>query len=106
MIWTAFTGTVPNGCTALDKSKLPAGVLSTLNITGNALVSLMEKGGNQYLVIVNRNVVNEGENTDITVQASGSNTLLRVKKDAATTAVESAAQTVTPGDVIIYSWKK
>jgi hypothetical protein len=108
MIWTAFTGTTPEGygCTALDKSKLPEGVFSTLNITGNALVSLMEKGDNQYLVIVNRNVANPGVNTDITVQASGSSALQRVKKDATTTAVESAAQTVTPGDVIIYSWKK
>jgi hypothetical protein len=102
MIWVKHTGTVPTGCTAYSTSNLPA-VFTSLNITGGAgaLVSLMEKGDNNYLVIVNRNI-----NNNITVQASGSSALQRVKKDATTIAVESTAQTVTPGDVIIYTWKK
>lgn len=99
--WTAHTGEIPAGCTALDKSKLPP-VFRSLNITGGkgALVSLMKKGADNFLVIVNHDI-----NEDINVQAAGNSALRRVKKDGTVVIADSRIHTVTPGDILIYFWK-
>jgi hypothetical protein len=99
--WTAHTGEIPAGCTELDVSKLPS-VFRSLNIAGGkgALVSLMEKGNDNFLVIVNHDI-----NEDITVQASGMPALRRVKKDGSVVIADSRIHAITPGDVLIYFWK-
>ncbi|GHV65680.1 hypothetical protein FACS1894199_07020 [Bacteroidia bacterium] len=101
MIWAAHTGEIPAGCTELDRSKLPS-VFQSLDITGGkgALVSLMKKGNDNFLVIVNHDI-----NEDISVQVSGTAALRRVKKDASVVIADNRVHTVTPGDVLIYFWK-
>jgi hypothetical protein len=102
MIWVAHTGEIPVGCTELDKSNLPK-VFNRLEIKGGkgALVSLMEKGDDNFLVIVNHDI-----NEDITVQAKGAKTLRRVEKDGSIVKVDGKVQSLTPGDVFVYFWKK
>ncbi|MDR3266501.1 MAG: beta-galactosidase, partial [Tannerella sp.] len=59
VLWTAHTGTIPKGCTELDKSKLPP-VIQSLEISGSgALVSLLEKGKDLFVVIVNHDINND-----------------------------------------------
>jgi hypothetical protein len=101
MIWAAHTGVIPEGCTELDKKTLPA-VFQSLDIKGGkgALVSLMKKGDDNFLVIVNHDI-----NEEITVQASGASALQRVKKDASVVIADNRVHTLTPGDVLIYFWK-
>ncbi|MDR2449927.1 MAG: hypothetical protein LBD52_08220 [Prevotellaceae bacterium] len=100
--WVRHTGEIPVGCTELDKSMLPS-VFHTLHIQGGkgALVSLMEKGNDNFLVIVNHDI-----NEDITVEASGAADLYRVLKDASIVAADNRMHTLTPGDMLIYFWKK
>ncbi|MDR0714039.1 MAG: BACON domain-containing protein [Bacteroidales bacterium] len=100
--WIAHTGEIPAGCTALDVSKLPS-VFHSLNIDGGkgALVSLMKKGNDHFLVIVNHDI-----NEVITVQASGTPDLRRVKKDGSVVIADNRIHTVMPGDVLIYFWKQ
>jgi hypothetical protein len=101
MIWAGHTGNIPEKCKALDETKLPP-VITSLDITGGdgAIVSLMEKGEENFLVIVNRD-----PNEDMSVQVSGTDDLYRVQKDASIVEAESASLTVTPGDCLIYYWK-
>jgi hypothetical protein len=101
MIWVAHTGEIPAGCIEQDKSKLPA-VFHSLDIKGGkgSLVSLMEKGNDNFLVIINHDI-----NEDITVQASGTSALQRVKKDGSVVIADNRIHILTPGDVLIYFWK-
>lgn len=100
--WVRHTGEIPVGCTELDKSTLPP-VFHSLDIQGGkgALVSLMEKGDDNFLIIVNHDI-----NEDITVQVSGASNLRRVLKDASILLADNRSHTVTPGDMLIYFWKK
>ncbi|MDR3232209.1 MAG: hypothetical protein LBT46_00830 [Planctomycetaceae bacterium] len=99
-VWTAHTGTIPRGCTELDKSKLPP-VIQSLEISEpGALVSLLEKGSDRFLVIVNHDI-----NQEITVNVTGRSGLRMVNKDGDIVPVV-AKQTLTPGDAMILFWKK
>jgi hypothetical protein len=99
--WTAHTGEIPAGCAALEKSKLPP-IFRSLRIVGGkgALVSLMKKGSDNFLVIVNHDI-----NEDIAVQVEGKPALRRVKKDGTVVVADKRIHTVTPGDLLIYFWK-
>jgi hypothetical protein len=100
-VWVAHTGRLPNRdfCKPLDKSKLPDAV-QTLDITGSdgAVVSLLEKGDDRFLVMVNRDL-----HRDMTVTIKGKR-LKRIEKDGSVVATAGETHTVTPGDVLIYSW--
>lgn len=100
--WVRHTGEIPVGCTELDKSTLPP-LFRSLDIRGGkgALVSLMEKGDDNFLIIVNHDI-----NEDITVEVSGASNLRRVLKDAAIVMADNRTHIVTPGDMLIYFWKK
>lgn len=102
MVWVKHTGEIPWGCTELDKSNLPA-VFSSLEITGGkgAYVSLMEKEDDNFLIVGNHDI-----NESIAVKASGTNALRRIKKDGTVIKVDGVGQTVSPGDIVIYFWKK
>jgi hypothetical protein len=100
MIWTAHTGTIPTGCSELDKSKLPP-VIQSLEISEpGALVSMLEKGADRFLVIVNHDI-----NREITVNVKGKSGLRMVNKDGSIAPVV-AEQALTPGDAMILFWKK
>jgi hypothetical protein len=100
--WTAHTGEIPDVlCSELKKAQLPE-VIQSLDITGGkgALVSLLEKGKDRFLVIVNHDI-----NSDIQVQVVGLTALRRVRKDGAIVIPDNRTWTVTPGDALIYFWK-
>lgn len=100
-IWVAHTGVVPDGCVELDYSKLPS-VFDSLEITGGngALVSLIEKGNDNFLVVVNHDI-----NGVVNVKAKGSK-LYRVNKEGNPVLLGEQAQKLVPGDAVIYFWKK
>ncbi len=102
MIWVAHTGEIPDGCCELTNSQLPS-VFSSLDITGEngALVSLLEKGEDAFLVVLNRNV--EGK---ITVKAKGSKDLYRLNKQVKPVLLGNTAQELDPGNMVIFFWKK
>jgi hypothetical protein len=100
--WTAHTGEVPDAlCSELKREQLPE-VIQSLDITGGkgALVSLLEKGRDNFLVIVNHDL-----NADIQVQVKGKPGLRRVMKDGAIVIPDHRTWTVTPGNALIYFWK-
>jgi hypothetical protein len=100
VIWTAHTGVIPKGCTELDKSKLPSVVKSLEISEPGALVSLLEKGDDRFLVIVNHDV-----NKEITVAVAGSSGLRMVNKDGSVVPIV-AKQNLDAGDAMILFWKK
>ena len=72
----------------------------TTSDTG-AVVSVLEKGGNQYLVVVNRdfrNVMNLSIDVDSSVN--------RVLKNGSTTTPDGSTIAVEPGDMVIFTWRK
>jgi hypothetical protein len=102
VLWTAHTGRNPNAqlCTPLSRVKLPDAI-RTLDITGSdgAVVSLLKKGSGRFLVMVNRDL-----HRDMTVSIKG-NALKRIEKDGSVIVTPGKTHTVTPGDVLIYSWE-
>jgi hypothetical protein len=100
VVWKAHTGVIPQGCRELDKKQLPD-VFQSLEVSGTgALVSLLEKGNDRFLVIVNHDI-----NHTVNVQASMSPRVRRVSKDGSVVAA-GAGQNLDPGDAVIYFWKK
>jgi hypothetical protein len=75
--------------------------IKSLNINGGAVVSLLEKNNNQYLVIVNRDYRNSMQMT-ITVDSS----VGQVLKDGMVIPVSGSNVTVDAGDMVIYTWSK
>ena len=102
MVWVMHTGEIPMACTRLDKTKLP-NVFKSLDIAGGkgAYVSLMEKGKDNFLIVGNHDI-----NEDITVRVKGTKALYRVLKDGSVVTLDDVKQTLTPGDIVIYFWKK
>lgn len=102
MKWVAHTGIIPEGCTPLDKTKLP-NHFSDLQISGGkgALVSLMEKGNDNFLIVQNHDI-----NEEIKVKVKGSKDLFIVKKDAKIYSIGEKERTLLPGDALIFFWKK
>ncbi|KAA6344207.1 hypothetical protein EZS27_008137 [termite gut metagenome] len=104
VVWTAHSGIsgIPSGCKQLDNSKLPPQI-KTFAITAGtgALVSLMKRGTDNFLIIVNHDV---NENTTVFVE--GDSSLRRVEKDGKIVIANKARlNTLTPGNALIYFWK-
>ena len=101
MVSVANTGLdIPEGTKQLTKLPLPIKLLETIG-TG-AVVSQLQNGENNFLVIVNRDFKNT-----MKLIISTDNTVKRVLKDGTLIpATEYANATeVDPGDVVIYVWK-
>ena len=101
--WTRHTGeSLPAGTTRLEKEELPAWV-RTLDTHGkDAVVSLLEKKGVSYLVIVNASFK---EAMGLTADFEAGVT--RIRKDG--TCVDAAEYSenliVPPGECEVFSWK-
>ena len=99
-ISVSHTGSeIPEGTTALGSLPTPIKSLTTSD-TG-AVVSFLEKGSNQYLVVVNkdfRNVMN------LAIDVDGS--VSRVLKDGSTVSPDGSTIAVEPGDMVIFTWRK
>jgi hypothetical protein len=103
-IWFhAGSGLQPNGTVAFNAANLPGAFKSfTVGEGGRALISLMEKGSNNYLVIVNGspsfdlrlNIETDGNVREIT------------KNNTAVYASDVQQKTLTGGDILIYEWPK
>jgi hypothetical protein len=105
MVSVAHTGTtIPAGTTRL--TTLPPVIESLETPDGGAVVSVMEKGSDAYLVVVNRSV--QSPESTMTLNVTLKKGVWRVTKDG--TKIYLGATTdnsqVTPGDVVIYTWKK
>jgi hypothetical protein len=100
VLWTAHTGTVPKGCKSLDTELLPKQVKSLEISEPGALVSILEKGKNRFVVIVNHDI-----NSDITVKVK-ENAALRMVNKAGEVINVIEEQILTPGDIIILFTKK
>ncbi|MCL2118388.1 MAG: beta-galactosidase [Planctomycetaceae bacterium] len=90
-------GMIPQGTQRLEK--LPDGI-TTLEFEGEgAIVSVLEKEGKSYLVLVNRDFKNT-----MKVTIEGEPGLLRVLKDGTMVpaSVYISTMTVAPGDILIY----
>ena len=100
VISVSHTGSqLPQGTKRLDN--LPVTIKSLNTSDGGAVVSVLEKGENQYLVIVNkdyRNTMNLSVETDRSVN--------RVLKDGSVVTPNGTALLVQPGDMVVYTWKK
>ena len=100
VISVSHTGSeIPEGTKALGSLPTPIKSLTTSD-TG-AVVSVLEKGGNQYLVVVNRdfrNVMNLSIDVDSSVN--------RVLKNGSTTTPDGSTIAVEPGDMVIFTWRK
>jgi hypothetical protein len=94
------TGTPPAGCTALATAQLPSVIRSIWTSSSGALVSVLEKGNDHFLVVVNRDI-----NVDLQVKVDGTAALRRVRKDGSIVIADSRTYNVTPGDVLIFFWK-
>lgn len=98
VISVGHTGNVPEG--ARPVAKLP-GPIKSLNTSDGAIVSLLEKGGNYYLVIVNRDYRNP-----ITLNIIADESVQCVRKDGSMASVGSDHVQLDAGDMVIYTWKK
>jgi hypothetical protein len=92
---------VPRGTTRLNRLPDPVKVLQTEG--EGAVVSLLEKGDDQFLVIVNRDFKNP-----MRLTFSADERVERVMKDGTLLPAHLYANTmdIDPGDVAIYTWKK
>ncbi|MDR3184323.1 MAG: hypothetical protein LBT49_02845 [Prevotellaceae bacterium] len=98
--WTAHTGNVPRGCSSLNTELLPKQVKSLEISDPGALVSMLEKGKDRFVVIVNHDI-----NSDITVRVKGNADLRMVNKAGEVIKVVEE-QILSPGDITILFTKK
>ena len=101
VVSVAHTGkTIPRGTKRL--SKLPD-VIKTFETEGpaGAVVSVLEKDGKSYLVVVNRDFKN-----NLKVKIEGDPGLQRILKDGSMVPASAyiSTMTVAPGDILIYCW--
>lgn len=102
LVSVAHTGSqIPVGTRRLDKLPSPVKVLETGD--SGAIVSILEKGNDQFMVIVNRDFKNSMK---LTMAADPS--VKKVLKDGTIVAASAYANTteVDPGDAIIFTWPK
>ena len=99
--WIAHTGDIPDGCVKLDNSKLPS-VFQSLEITEGkgALVSLLKKGEDNFLVVVNHDI-----NDNIKVKATGKGNLYRLNREAIPMELGNTPRILTSGDICVFFWK-
>jgi len=99
----AHTGnSIPAGTRHLGE--LPSPIKSLETKGEGAIVSLMEKDKNRFLVIVNRDI-----QKSMQLNIQGNSKIKRVLKDGSLVPGNIAALSsfeVTPGDVAIFTWKK
>ncbi|MDR1170102.1 MAG: beta-galactosidase, partial [Prevotellaceae bacterium] len=105
-VWHTGTTTPSPWITARMQEQNPAAMPPVkLLQTGDAgaVVSLLEKGDSQFLVIVNRDYQQPTKLTLIT-----DDSVKKVQKDGALVPASAYAYTteIDPGDVAIYTWKK
>jgi hypothetical protein len=103
-IWFhAGSGVQPNGTVAFDAANLPDVFKSfTVGEGGRALVSLMEKGDNNYLVIVNGS-----PSFDLRLSVETDNNVREItKNNTGIYSSEVQQKTITGGDILIYEWPK
>jgi hypothetical protein len=102
VISVKHTGTtIPEGTTRL--SSLPIEIKSFTSSGSGTVVSLLEKGNDTYLLLVNRDV-----NNISTMKIEPNVPIKQVQKNGLLIDVEAGLQThsVPPGDVLIFTWKK
>jgi hypothetical protein len=103
-IWFAKGGGIqPKGTVAFDAANLPAVFKTfTINDGGRALISLMEKGDSNYLVIVNGSPIN-----DLSMSIEVELEVREItKSNTAVYASGVQQKTLTGGDILIYEWPK
>ena len=96
------TGVLRMTDTAFDKSFLPDEI-ADLATSGDALVSLVENGGNRYLTIVNNSW-----KTKQTVNAVAGNVIYSIGRDGAFTEYkpgEEISLTLDEGDLIVFKYR-
>ncbi|MDR1121643.1 MAG: BACON domain-containing protein [Dysgonamonadaceae bacterium] len=104
MISVAHTGTtIPTGTTRL--AALPPVIESLETPNGGAVVSVMEKGEDAYLIVVNRSVQ---AGTTMTLNVTLKKGVWQVTKESTKIYLGAGAKSenILPGDVVIYTWKK
>jgi hypothetical protein len=102
VISVSHTGSrIPAGTSRIDKLPAPIKVLETGD--NGAIVSVLEKGGRRFLVIVNRDFQNPMKLTIVTDES-----VKKILKDGTIVYASVYANTlaVAPGDVMIYMWEK
>jgi len=103
VVSVAHTGEIiPKGTKRLSELPVPIQVLETIG--EGAVVSLLEKGENKFLVVVNRDYI---ESTELHIKASEK--IKRVNKDGSLTDIRSQKEKsikIGPGDVEIFVWEK
>ena len=104
VLWTRHTGaTLPTGTTRLETTDFPA-FLKKLDTHGkDAVVSLLEKNGTSYLVIVNGSFT---EPLSLTTEFAPGVT--RIRKDGTSVDADEYADTLTvpPGECEVFAWNK
>ncbi|NLE28982.1 MAG: hypothetical protein GX629_04855, partial [Phycisphaerae bacterium] len=95
------TGSLPSGTTAYTNSA-PINSLTTSGSDG-AVVSRLTNGDNDYLVVVNRDIVST---MTLNIGLDTSKTFTRVSKGGSETAISggTVSYTVDPADIVILKW--
>ncbi len=96
------TGTLRMSDTAFDKSFLPDEI-ADLSTSGDALVSMVENGGNRYIAIVNNSW-----KTKQTVSAVAGNVIWSIGRDGSFTEYKPGDEislTLDEGDLIVFKYR-
>jgi uncharacterized protein YjdB len=100
-VW--HTGSVPNGTVRLRQENPPEmPPIKLLKTSSGALVSLIEKDNNHYMIIVNHDYLNP---MTLTLNVDW-NVVRKVLKDGSITNMRSETIEIAPGDAAIYMWEK
>lgn len=102
VISVSHTGNqIPSGTRRIAKLPAPVKVLETGE--NGAIISLLEKGNQQYLIIVNRDFESPMKLTIATDES-----VKKILKDGTSVPANTYTNTsqVDPGDMVIYSWEK
>lgn len=82
-------------------SGLPSQIKSLSTSDGGAVVSLLEKGENRFLVVVNRDY-----NNPMTLNVQLDSSVKQVTKTGEIVAYIDGEKRVEAGDIVIFTWKK
>lgn len=96
--WVRHTGTtIPTGTTKLN-NELDGTPFKTLNASGGVIVSLLEKGNKNFLIVVNRNY-----KMPINLNIETKPVVKRILKSGAIIHSEERLE-ISEGDAAIYTW--
>ena len=100
LIAVTHTGkTIPVNTKRFDKP--PAVIKKFLTGDAGAVVSLMEKGGRKFFIVVSRDINNA---LPVSIQVDGS--VRKVTKNGTLEAVNGLVnESVPPGDILVYTWQ-